>query len=64
MQGTRAGSLEGWLSFDNLPFFGQMIGGVHCELGVSEAVPLMPGIPLPRMPSNCQPFVPEVHGAC
>lgn len=58
-QGKAAGSVEGWLSFDNLPFFGQMIGGVHCELGVSEAVPLMPGIPLPRMPANCQPFVPE-----
>lgn len=58
-QGKAAGQIEGWISFDNLPFFGQMIGGVHCELGVSEAVPLMPGIPLPRMPANCQPFVPE-----
>lgn len=58
-QGKLAGNIEGWLSFDNLPYFGQMIGGVHCELGVSEAIPLMPGIPLPRMPANAQPFVPE-----
>merc|ERR1711871_130762 len=58
-QGKPAGHVEGWVSFDNLPFFGQMTGGVHCELGISEAMPLMPGVPLPRMPASCQPFVPE-----
>jgi len=58
-QGKEAGVIDGWLSFDNLPFFGQMSGGVHCELGISEAMPLMPGVPLPRMPVSCQPFVPE-----
>jgi len=58
-QGKISGVIEGWLSFDNLPFFGQMGGGVHCELGISEATPLMPGVPLPRMPADGQPFVPE-----
>merc|ERR1712054_611651 len=36
-----------------------MSGGVHCEIGVSDATPLMPGVPLPRMPADGQPFVPE-----
>jgi len=59
-QGKLAGHIEGWVSFDNLPFFGQMSGGVHCELGISEAMPLMPGVPLPRMPASCQVSIPTI----
>ncbi len=44
------GYITGIFTCKNLPKMGQLIGGIHMETGIVKGQPLIPSIPLPKVP--------------